>query len=151
MPTAATAFTPYAALIGGALIGLSAVMAMALFGRIAGISGIVAQAMRVPAAGATGDWVWRIAFILGLFAAPLAWHAATGAAFVQTVPDSLPLMAGAGLLVGFGAALGSGCTSGHGVCGMARLSPRSLVSVAVFMAVAILTVFVLRHVAGGLS
>ncbi|MCQ0092339.1 YeeE/YedE family protein [Roseovarius sp. M141] len=143
LPITQTDFTPWASLGGGVLIGLSAVMVMALFGRIAGIVGITAGA----AAG--DDRGWRIAFIAGLIAAPLLWLVATGAMPQQTVSGNLPGMAIAGLLVGAGTALGSGCTSGHGVCGLARLSGRSLAAVITFMAFAAGTVFVLRHAIGG--
>ncbi|MFD0859090.1 YeeE/YedE family protein [Roseovarius aquimarinus] len=142
-PISPTEFTPYASLAGGILIGLSAVMVMALFGRITGIAGITTGA-------ATGsDKGWRIAFLAGLVAAPLIWWTATGGMPAQTLPPSLVGMAMAGLLVGLGTSLGSGCTSGHGVCGLARLSPRSLAAVAVFMIAAAATVFVLRHVIAG--
>lgn len=142
-----TTFTPWASLGGGILIGISAVMVMGLFGRIAGIVGITQGAMALP--GAARDRDWRIAFVLGLMAAPLA-ILALGGTIVQTVPGNLALMVVAGLLVGTGTALGSGCTSGHGVCGLARLSGRSLAAVATFMAAGFVTVFVLRHVMGGL-
>ncbi|WP_042251024.1 YeeE/YedE family protein [Paracoccus sp. PAMC 22219] len=142
-----TTFTPWASLGGGILIGISAVMVMGLFGRIAGIAGITQGAMALP--GAARDRDWRIAFVLGLMAAPLA-ILALGGTIVQTVPGNLALMVVAGLLVGTGTALGSGCTSGHGVCGLARLSGRSLAAVATFMAAGFVTVFVLRHVMGGL-
>lgn len=149
MLSVATEFTPWASLAGGALIGLAAVLVMALFGRIAGITGITVQAMRPLMAEDRADWTWRVAFIAGLVASPLLWAAATGRAVAQTVPDNVPAMALAGLLVGFGTALGSGCTSGHGVCGLARLSRRSMVAVAVFMGAAFVTVFVVRHAIGG--
>lgn len=152
MPSVPTDFTPWASLVGGGLIGLAAVLVMLAFGKIAGISGIAVQALRPFAAGSwqgAGQWGWRAAFLAGLVLAPLLVAAVTGAAVDQTVSDNLPVMALAGLLVGFGSALGSGCTSGHGVCGLARLSKRSLVAVAVFMGTAVVTVFVLRHVAGG--
>lgn len=136
-----TPFTPFASLAGGILIGLSAVLVMALFGRIAGISGITTGA--VP--GRRDDWSWRLAFVAGLVAAPLLILTVTGEPVAQTVSANLPAMAIAGLLVGFGTVTGSGCTSGHGVCGLARLSSRSLVSVVTFMAFAAATVFVLRH------
>ena len=142
-----TTFTPWASLGGGILIGISAVMVMGLFGRIAGIAGITQGAMALP--GAARDRDWRIVFVLGLMAAPLA-ILALGGTIVQTVPGNLALMVVAGLLVGTGTALGSGCTSGHGVCGLARLSGRSLAAVATFMAAGFVTVFVLRHVMGGL-
>ena len=141
-----TTFTPWASLGGGILIVISAVMVMGLFGKIAGIAGITQGALALP--GAARDRDWRIAFLLGLMAAPLA-ILALGGTVVQTVPTNLGLMIAAGLLVGTGTALGSGCTSGHGVCGIARFSRRSLVATATFMATAIATVFVIRHVLGG--
>ncbi len=141
-----TEFTPVASLIGGVLIGLAAVMLLAFNGRIAGISGILGRLLP-PYDGA--DAPGAAAFVLGLLAAPLLYMAATGAPFAQTVSSELGLMAIAGLLVGFGAGLGGGCTSGHGVCGLARLSPRSLVATAAFMATGFATVFVMRHVIGG--
>jgi uncharacterized membrane protein YedE/YeeE len=144
-----TSFTPWTSLFGGALVGLSAVLVMLFFGRIAGISGIALQVVRPFAARDPGDWGWRIAFLIGLAAAPVFTALATGTPVQQTVSGNLPVMALAGLLVGFGTSLGSGCTSGHGVCGLARLSYRSLVSVLTFMAVAVATVFVLRHLVGG--
>ncbi len=149
-PDIITPFTPWASLIGGILIGVSAVMVMALFGRIAGISGISTGAMSVlnPLVGKADDWGWRLAFLAGLIAAPLLVGLA-GGTVQQTVSDNLVGMAVAGLLVGIGTTLGSGCTSGHGVCGLARLSRRSLAAVATFMAFAGLTVFLLRHVWGG--
>lgn len=141
-----TEFTPLAAALGGALIGASAVLLMLLFGRIAGISGILG---RLLPPYRDSDFAQAAAFIVGLVAAPLLYTWATGTPVVQTVSDNLPLMAAGGLLVGFGATLGGGCTSGHGVCGLARLSTRSLVATATFMATAIVTVFVVRHVLGG--
>ena len=145
-PVTPTDFTPLASLFGGALIGVSAVLVMLLLGRIAGIAGITQGAL--GGLGDGGDWAWRAAFIGGLLAAPVLL-AAAGADIRQTVSGDLPVMAGAGLLVGVGTALGSGCTSGHGVCGLARLSRRSAAAVATFMAAGIATVFVLRHVLGG--
>jgi uncharacterized protein len=141
-----TEFTPIASMLGGILVGISAVMLMAFNGRIAGISGIVGRLLP-PYAG--GDVGGAASFILGLLAAPLVYAAATGAPFAQNVSGNAALMAGAGVLVGFGAGLGGGCTSGHGVCGIARLSPRSLVATAVYMATGFATVFVMRHVVGG--
>ncbi|NDW07145.1 YeeE/YedE family protein [Jiella pacifica] len=137
-----TPFTPLASTLGGFLIGLSAVLVMAVFGRIAGISGITTGALPLR----RDDWDWRLAFVAGLIAAPLLVLAATGTPVRQTVPTDLLAMAIAGLLVGFGTVMGSGCTSGHGVCGLARLSPRSLVAVLTFMATAFVTVLVLRHI-----
>ena len=150
LPSVPTEFTPLLSLVGGVLIGLSAVMVMALFGRIAGIAGISTGAMSAvvpPAGGRTDDWTWRVAFVAGLLAAPLA-VGLLGGDVSQTVSDNLVAMGVAGLLVGVGTTLGSGCTSGHGVCGLARLSVRSLAAVATFMAFAALTVLVLRHVVG---
>ena len=141
----ATDFTPLASTIGGMLIGLAAVMMMALNGRIAGISGIVG---RLLPPFADGEPSGAASFVLGLLLAPLV-YAVAGAPFAQTVSGNVVLMAASGLLVGFGAAVGGGCTSGHGVCGMARLSPRSIIATATFMATGFLTVFVMRHVIGG--
>jgi len=149
MLSASTEFTPWASLLGGGAIGLSAVLVMLFFGRTAGISGIAVQALRPLAAG-LDDWSWRVAFLAGLVAAPLLVSVVTGNAVDQTVSGNLPAMALAGLLVGFGSALGSGCTSGHGVCGLARLSKRSFVAVIMFMASAFVTVYVLRHIVGAL-
>lgn len=140
-----TAFTPYASFLGGLLIGASAVLMLLLEGRIAGISGIASRALPPWREGVAG----RLAFIAGLVAAPFLVAAVTGAPVVQTVSDNPPLMAAAGLLVGFGSVWGSGCTSGHGVCGLARLSRRSFVATGVFMAAGFLTVFLTRHVIGG--
>ncbi len=149
MVSVPTEFTPWASLIGGGLIGLAAVLVMLFFGRIAGISGITVQAIRPLVAENLADWGWRAAFVLGLVASPLVALAVSDESVRQTVPGNLPAMVLAGFLVGFGTALGSGCTSGHGVCGLARLSLRSSVAVGVFMAAAFATVFVLRHVLGG--
>ena len=148
-PISPTDFTPWMSLSGGILIGLSSVMVMALFGRIAGISGITRGALSLvlPSKEAPRDAGWRVTFVLGLFAAPLVM-ALVGTPVAQTVSNNLPGMAIAGLLVGVGTAIGSGCTSGHGVCGLARLSRRSAVAVVTFMIAAAATVFVLRHVLG---
>lgn len=140
-----TEFTPVASLCGGALIGIAAVFLLALNGRIAGISGIVSGLLPpYPAAGLAE----RVAFVAGLIGAPIL-AASAGAPIVQTVSGNLPVMTAAGLLVGFGATWGSGCTSGHGVCGLSRLSPRSLVATLTFMATGIATVGLVRHVLGG--
>ncbi len=141
-----TPFTPITSLIGGGLIGLSAVLLMATNGRIAGISGIAGRLLPPYDADGLGA---SFAFVLGLVAAPLLARVLTGAPVAQSVSSHLPLMIGAGLLVGFGAAWGHGCTSGHGVCGLARLSPRSLVATVTFMATAAVTVLVTRHLVGG--
>jgi uncharacterized membrane protein YedE/YeeE len=135
-----------AAAIGGILIGASAVMLMALSGRIAGISGIVGGLL--PPKPAT-DRTWRLAFIAGLIGAPLLLRFLTGDDRIGTPTVGLAMLIAAGLLVGIGTALGGGCTSGHGICGISRLSPRSIVGVGVFMAAAILTLFLVRHVFGG--
>ena len=146
-PAVPTEFTPWASLSGGILIGLSAVMVMTLFGRIAGIAGISRGALGLSDGGGAGDRAWRVAFVAGLVAAPLLVSALSGSPVAQTVPTDLAAMALAGLLVGAGTALGSGCTSGHGVCGLARLSVRSLAAVLTFMGFAVLTVLTLRHAA----
>lgn len=138
-----TEFTPLASLFGGALIGLSAVLLMLWEGRIAGISGIAGRLLPPYADNA---FLSRFGFVIGLVAAPIAMMAVTGDAIQQTVSSNVPLMVAAGLLVGFGSVWGNGCTSGHGVCGMSRLSTRSFVATGVFMAVAFVTVFVTRHV-----
>jgi uncharacterized membrane protein YedE/YeeE len=141
-----TEFTPFASLIGGAMIGLSAVLLMLWEGRIAGISGI---AGRLLPPYRDGVFLSRLGFVIGLVAAPLAIVVLTGHAVAQTVSANLPLMIAAGLLVGFGTVWGNGCTSGHGVCGLSRLSARSSVATGVFMAIAFITVFLVRHVIGG--
>jgi uncharacterized membrane protein YedE/YeeE len=137
-------FTPLASLAGGLMIGLAAALLLLANGRVAGISGIVGGLLRP----ARGDIAWRLAFLGGLFVAPLVWLA------MQAMPpaqiDHTPaLLAVSGVLVGLGTRFGSGCTSGHGVCGIARLSPRSLVATLCFMAAGFITVFVTRHVLGG--
>jgi uncharacterized membrane protein YedE/YeeE len=131
------------ALIGGVLIGLSAVMLMGLSGRIAGISGIVGGLMPPKPAD---DRSWRLAFVAGLIAAPLVLEALTGDSHIGAPTVGIPVLVAAGLLVGIGTALGGGCTSGHGICGIARISSRSFVAVAVFIASAMRTVFIARHV-----
>ncbi|MGG5886461.1 YeeE/YedE family protein [Falsiroseomonas sp. HC035] len=138
----ATDFTPVASLLGGALIGASAVMLMAATGRIAGISGI---AVRLLPPYPDNAFAGRLAFILGLVAAPLLVLLLTGTAPVPSIEAGTGLLVLAGLLVGFGAVWGNGCTSGHGVCGLSRLSLRSLVATLVFMATAMATVFLTRH------
>lgn len=140
-----TEFTPWASLFGGALIGLSSVLLMAWEGRIAGISGIAGRLLPPYRDKA---FLSRIGFVLGLVAAPLVMMAVSGEPVQQTVSANLPLMAAAGLIVGFGSTYGNGCTSGHGVCGLSRLSKRSFVATGVFMATAIVTVYLVRHVIG---
>ena len=138
-------FTPLSAAIGGALIGLAAVMLMLLAGRVAGISGIAAGILGIG----TTDRDWRIAFIAGLILAPVAAMFAGYAVPVPAMPASWVLIVAAGLLVGFGARLGGGCTSGHGICGIARLSKRSIAATVIFMGAAVVTVALMRHVIGG--
>jgi uncharacterized membrane protein YedE/YeeE len=138
-------FDPLSALLGGVLIGIASVLLMVLNGRIAGISGIVGGLL----APGIADKGWRIAFVAGLIAAPLLFALAGLSPAVPDMPASWLLIVAAGLLVGFGTRLGSGCTSGHGVCGIARFSLRSLVATAIFMAMAVVTVAVVRHVLGG--
>jgi uncharacterized protein len=142
MVSIGTAFTPFASLAGGALIGIAAVMLMALTGRIAGVSGIAAG-MFPPYADR--ELAGRLAFIAGLVAAPLVVLLVTGKLPAQTIQASGAILSVAGLLVGFGSVWGNGCTSGHGVCGISRLSVRSLVATATFMAAGIATVFIARH------
>lgn len=136
-----TDFTPIPALLGGALIGLAAVLLLGSIGRIAGISGIANHAIEQREGRD-----WRIAFLLGLVVAAGSWFVLSGATPRVDFPTGW-LVAG-GLLVGFGTRLGSGCTSGHGICGLARLSNRSLVAVATFMGAGFATVYVLRHAIG---
>jgi uncharacterized membrane protein YedE/YeeE len=137
-------FTPVSALIGGLLIGASAALFLVLNGRIAGISGILGGLLD-PARSEIG---WRLGFLAGLFVAPLVYVAFGGALPPVELDASVALLIVAGLIVGFGTRLGAGCTSGHGVCGIGRGSPRSLAATVVFMATAIATVFITRHVLG---
>ena len=139
----ATQFTPVASLVGGALIGLSAVLLMWLNGRIAGVSGI---AVRLFPPYTDSELPGRIAMITGLIVAPLVYGLVAGSILVPTIASSLPLVVVAGLIVGFGSVWGNGCTSGHGVCGLSRLSVRSMVATVAFMATAIATVFITRHI-----
>jgi uncharacterized protein len=138
-------FDPISALVGGALIGLASVLLMLLTGRIAGISGIFGGCLSLGA----GDKGWRIAFIAGLILAPLAGGLVGFPLAAPQMPASYVVIVAAGLLVGFGTRLGGGCTSGHGICGIARLSPRSIVATAIFMAVAVAVVALSRHGLGG--
>lgn len=139
-----THFTPLAALSGGLLIGLSATVLLLFNGRIAGVSGIVGGLLQRYKAG---DLAWRVAFVLGLVLAPVLYR------LFAEVPESRidagwAMLVVAGVLVGFGSRLGSGCTSGHGVCGLSRLSPRSLVATATFMTTGFVAVYVVRHLLG---
>lgn len=133
-------FTPWASLAGGLLIGLAAAMFALLNGRIAGISGIVGGLLRP----ASGDLGWRLAFLAGLVLAPLVWSLWSTLPVVRIDADTSTLII-AGLLVGVGTRYGAGCTSGHGVCGLSRLSARSLAATLAFMAAGFATVFVVRH------
>jgi len=138
-------FTPLSAAIGGGLIGLSAVLLMLFNGRIAGITGIAAGLLD-PAGGDRG---WRLTFILGLIAAPISVMLLGYTVPGPDMPASLATVAVAGLLVGFGTRLGTGCTSGHGICGLSRLSTRSIVATLIFMAAAMVVVALTRHGIGG--
>lgn len=137
-------FTPYSALLGGVLIGTAATLLMWLNGRIAGISGVL-SGLLPPVKGDAG---WRIAFIAGLFIGGLAFRFGGGDMSSIVVEANTATLIGAGLLVGFGARLGGGCTSGHGVCGVGRLSNRGIVSTLIYVGVAMVTVFITRHVLG---
>ena len=138
-------FTPVSAAIGGALIGLSAVLLMLLTGKIAGISGIFAGLLNVR----SDDRAWRMAFIAGLILVPVIAGSIGYGMTQPRLPASWAVIAVAGLLVGFGTRLGGGCTSGHGICGIGRLSVRSIAATIVFMVTAVITVAVTRHVLGG--
>jgi len=138
-------FTPVSAAIGGALIGLSATLLMLLTGRIAGISGIFGGCLGFG----INDKGWRIAFIAGLVLAPLIAVRIGYAMLLPQMPASWTIVIAAGVLVGFGTRLGGGCTSGHGICGIARLSDRSIAATAIFMFAAIVVVALMRHVLAG--
>jgi hypothetical protein len=138
-------FDPVSALVGGALIGLASVLLMMLSGRIAGISGILAGCFALVA----GEKFWRLTFIAGLIVAPIASGLAGYPLPMPQMPMSWGIIVFAGFLVGLGARIGGGCTSGHGVCGIARLSTRSIVATATFMATAIVVVAIMRHGLGG--
>ena len=137
-----THFTPWASLAGGLLIGLAAAMLVVLNGRIAGISGIVGGLL----APRRGETAWRLAFVAGLLAAPPVMLL-LGVSVTPRIDAGFGTLMVAGLLVGVGTSYGSGCTSGHGVCGLSRLSPRSLAATAAFMLAGIATVYVARHLA----
>ncbi|MBN7796875.1 YeeE/YedE family protein [Parahaliea mediterranea] len=138
------AFTPWSALIGGALIGLAAALFILWSGRIAGISGILGGLLRP----AEGDTLWRVAFLGGMIVTPLLWQMFDRLPAIR-IEAGYPMIIAAGLIVGYSTRLGAGCTSGHGVCGISRLSPRSLLATVCFMATGFLTVYVVRHLAGG--
>lgn len=136
-------FTPWASLLGGIVLGLASAIFILFNGRILGISGILGGLL----APRMGDVGWRITFLLGMAAAPMvfAWLAPAGLVSAPRIDASYPLIVVAGLIVGLGTRYGSGCTSGHGVCGLSRLSPRSLVATLTFMGAGFATVFVARH------
>lgn len=136
-----TNFTPWQSLIGGLLIGFSTLLLIRWLGKVAGISGIVGQLW----SGNAIERAWRLAFVIGLLVSPLIYALLLPLPAVE-IQASKPWLIVAGLLVGFGSRLGSGCTSGHGVCGLSRLSPRSLVATLTFMLVAMLVVWLWRHV-----
>ena len=140
-----TLFTPWQALVGGALIGLATVLLMLTLGRIMGATGILAGVLTPTTHPDSG---WRLAVLAGMLSGPLAVLALTGQMPVVQVPVTLPMLLVGGVLVGIGVTYGSGCTSGHGVCGMARLSRRSTAATATFMVTTGITVFVIRHVWG---
>jgi uncharacterized membrane protein YedE/YeeE len=141
-----TEFTPLLSLAGGALIGLSAVLLMAFHGRIAGMTGILTSLLPPVSA----DWAWRAAFLAGAILAPMLILGFSDHVIAYSSPVPLPWIVVGVLIVGVGVYFGSGCTSGHGVCGIARLSPRSIAATVTFMSTAIATVFVARHVLGGI-
>lgn len=136
-----TAFSPWTALGGGVLIGIAAAMFILLNGRIAGISGIVGGLLKPQ----SGDTLWRVLFVAGMLAAPVLWILAAGTPTIRIDAD-YPILIAAGLLVGISTRYGAGCTSGHGVCGISRLSPRSIVATLAFMSTGFLTVYLMRHV-----
>lgn len=138
------AFTPWSSLVGGVLIGIAAALTLFLNGRIAGISGIVGGLLKPTA----GDAAWRLAFIVGLTATPLLWGLFNALPPMQ-IDAGYPLLIIAGMLVGISTRYGAGCTSGHGVCGISRMSPRSLAATAAFMFSGFVTVFIVRHWIGG--
>lgn len=140
-----TTFTPWSSLFGGILIGISATTLMLLAGRIMGVTGIL-TGLLFPAS--RSELAWRVALLAGMLTGPLLVLVASGAMLPIQVPTSTPMMALGGLVVGFGVSLGNGCTSGHGVCGIARGSARSVVATATFMATAFATVYLVRHVIG---
>jgi uncharacterized protein len=143
MTIAWNAFTPAASAAGGVLIGLSAALFVLFNGRIAGISGVLGGLLKPL----RGDIAWRVAFVAGLVGAPLAYALFASLPPLQ-IDAGIGALVAAGLLVGVGTRLGSGCTSGHGVCGLSRMSPRSLVATATFMAAGFVTVYIARHLLG---
>ena len=140
-----TDFTPLQSLAGGTLIGTAAVLLMALHGRIAGVTGILGGLLPPTVAS---DWAWRVAFLAGMIGSPLIYAALARAPIPYQTTASMPTLLVGGIIVGVGVTFGAGCTSGHGVCGLARFSPRSLLAVVTFMATAATTVFITRHILG---
>ncbi|MCW1952242.1 MAG: YeeE/YedE thiosulfate transporter family protein [Octadecabacter sp.] len=140
-----TAFTPYASLGGGALIGLASVALMAVAGRIMGATGILAGILQPSS---FSDWSWRAVILAGMIAGPLVVMMFTGQMPAVQVPISTTMLIIGGFIVGLGVTFGGGCTSGHGVCGMARVSPRSIVATVSFMIATAITVYVIRHIFG---
>ena len=132
------------AFLGGAMIGLAAVLLMATNGSIMGISGIASRLMPPLST----DWQWRLVFLGGVLAAPLIMTLITGVQPVIEITNNVTLLVISGLLVGFGTVIGNGCTSGHGVCGLSRLSTRSIIATSLFMSFAFVTVFIARHIPG---
>jgi uncharacterized protein len=141
-----TEFTPLQSVLGGTLIGTAAVLLMALHGRIAGVTGILGGLLPP---GRAGDCPWRVAFLAGMIGSPLLYAALSHSTIPYQSDASFTTLFIGGAIVGIGVTYGAGCTSGHGVCGLARVSPRSVAAVATFMATAALTVFIIRHLIGG--
>jgi len=141
-----TTFTPFASTIGGLLIGTASVLLMLTLGRIMGATGILAGFF-TPAS--RDDFLWRAAMLAGMITGPVVYLALTGSFPAVDIPISTPVLLIGGFIVGIGVTIGSGCTSGHGVCGMARLSPRSIAATLTFMVATAVTVYVMRHVIGG--
>lgn len=138
-------FTPISSLIGGMLIGVAVTLLMLFSGRVAGISGILGGIFPIK----SGDTLWRIAFLAGLVFSPVLYSILASQSPIIIFPVSTPFLVLGGLLVGVGTQLGSGCTSGHGICGISRLSIRSIIATVIFMCTAALTVFFIRHVWAG--
>ncbi len=141
-----TVFTPWQSLGGGALIGIASVLLMLVLGQIMGATGILAGVLSPVS---LGDWSWRVAVLAGMISGPAALWLLSGEMPVVQVPSSWPMLVLGGVLVGVGVTFGSGCTSGHGVCGMARLSRRSFAATGTFMVATALTVYLVRHGFGG--
>lgn len=137
-------FTPYASFAGGILIGIAAAILILFNGRIAGVSGILGQALN---GGIVRDNLWRIAFVMGIIAAPALWQIWVGEIEINIETNALWLII-AGLFVGVGTSYGSGCTSGHGICGLSRFSMRSVIATLSFMLTGMVTVYIMRHVLG---